>query len=465
MPPRGAGRRPGTWSTPWTWWRRPPRSRPRTAPGSLDSLEDDLFRFSRIVAGSPQLRDALSDRTAPAESRAGLVRTLLSGKTSDAAVRVAVAATTDVRARPVETALAEAMDVVAARRDRVLALVRIASPLTDAQRDRLRDLLSRAARADDPAEHRGGPVAAGRVPRPRSGRPSWTPPSPAASPRPAAAWPAEHLRPGPTDRPPPGPAAPAGDKENDLMTELSIRPEEIRDALADFVTSYDPAASSREEVGRIISAADGVAHVEGLPSAMANELLRFEDGTVGLALNLDTREIGVIVLGEFAGLEEGQTVKRTGEILSVPVWGRLPQPDRGPQRAPAGRSGGHRHRRAASAGGPGALGDGAPERVRAPADRHQGDRRDDPDRARAAPADHRRPPDREDRDRHRHDHQPARELGVRGPGAAGALRVRRHRAEGVHHRRRACVPGGHRRAGVHDHRGRAPPTPRLASST
>ena len=103
------------------------------------------------------------------------------------------------------------------------------------------------------------------------------------------------------------------------MTELSIRPEEIRDALDAFVKSYDPAASSREEVGRVVSAADGVAHVEGLPSVMANELLVFEDGTVGQALNLDTRDIGVIVLGDFAGIEEGQTVRRTGEILSVPV--------------------------------------------------------------------------------------------------------------------------------------------------
>jgi F-type H+-transporting ATPase subunit alpha len=64
---------------------------------------------------------------------------------------------------------------------------------------------------------------------------------------------------------------------------------------------------------------DGIAKVEGLPSVMANELLKFEDGTLGLALNLDTREIGVVVLGEFSGIEEGQTVHRTGEVLSVPV--------------------------------------------------------------------------------------------------------------------------------------------------
>jgi len=103
------------------------------------------------------------------------------------------------------------------------------------------------------------------------------------------------------------------------MAELTIRPEEIRDALDAFVQSYDPAAASREEVGTISESMDGIARVEGLPSVMANELLTFEDGTLGLAQNLDVREIGVVVLGEFSGLEEGQEVKRTGEVLSVPV--------------------------------------------------------------------------------------------------------------------------------------------------
>jgi len=103
------------------------------------------------------------------------------------------------------------------------------------------------------------------------------------------------------------------------MTELSIRPEEIRDALAKFVSDYHPETASREEVGRVAEAGDGIARVSGLPSAMANELLEFEDGTLGLALNLDIREIGVVILGDFGGIEEGQTVRRTGEILSVPV--------------------------------------------------------------------------------------------------------------------------------------------------
>src|SRR4051794_3194491 len=103
------------------------------------------------------------------------------------------------------------------------------------------------------------------------------------------------------------------------MTELTIRPEEIKEALQKFVSDYQPEAASREEVGTVAEAGDGIARVEGLPSAMANELLEFEDGTLGIALNLDTREIGVVILGDFDNIEEGQTVRRTGEILSVPV--------------------------------------------------------------------------------------------------------------------------------------------------
>ncbi|NPC98444.1 F0F1 ATP synthase subunit alpha [Nocardioides sp. zg-DK7169] len=103
------------------------------------------------------------------------------------------------------------------------------------------------------------------------------------------------------------------------MTELSIRPDEIRDALQKYVADYQPDAASKEEVGTVASAGDGIARVSGLPSAMANELLEFEDGTLGLALNLEDREIGVVILGDFEGIEEGQPVRRTGEILSVPV--------------------------------------------------------------------------------------------------------------------------------------------------
>jgi F-type H+-transporting ATPase subunit alpha len=102
------------------------------------------------------------------------------------------------------------------------------------------------------------------------------------------------------------------------MAELTISSEEIRGALERYVSSYSPDVS-REEVGTVADAGDGIAHVEGLPSTMANELLEFEDGTLGVALNLDVREIGVVVLGDYAGIEEGQRVKRTGRVLSVPV--------------------------------------------------------------------------------------------------------------------------------------------------
>ncbi|MHA6511687.1 F0F1 ATP synthase subunit alpha [Tessaracoccus sp. Z1128] len=103
------------------------------------------------------------------------------------------------------------------------------------------------------------------------------------------------------------------------MAELTISPDDIRSALDDFVQSYQPQAASRTEVGTVVTSGDGIARVEGLPSAMANELLRFENGTLGIALNLDEREIGVVVLGDSEGIDEGSMVHGTGDVLSVPV--------------------------------------------------------------------------------------------------------------------------------------------------
>jgi F-type H+/Na+-transporting ATPase subunit alpha len=102
------------------------------------------------------------------------------------------------------------------------------------------------------------------------------------------------------------------------MAELTISADEIRSAIQNYVTDYSPDVS-REEVGIVTEAGDGIARVEGLPSVMTNELLEFESGVRGLALNLDVREVGVVVLGDYAGIEEGQQVRRTGEVLSVPV--------------------------------------------------------------------------------------------------------------------------------------------------
>jgi F-type H+-transporting ATPase subunit alpha len=102
------------------------------------------------------------------------------------------------------------------------------------------------------------------------------------------------------------------------MAELTISADEIRSAIQSYVTEYSPDIS-REEVGTVTEAGDGIARVEGLPSVMTNELLEFESGVRGLALNLDVREVGAVILGDFAGIEEGQQVRRTGEVLSVPV--------------------------------------------------------------------------------------------------------------------------------------------------
>jgi F-type H+-transporting ATPase subunit alpha len=102
------------------------------------------------------------------------------------------------------------------------------------------------------------------------------------------------------------------------MAELTISADEIRSAIQNYVSDYTPDVS-REEVGIVTESGDGIARVEGLPSVMTNELLEFEGGVRGLALNLDVREVGVVILGDFAGIEEGQTVRRTGEVLSVAV--------------------------------------------------------------------------------------------------------------------------------------------------
>ncbi|GAA0939506.1 F0F1 ATP synthase subunit alpha [Pseudonocardia zijingensis] len=102
------------------------------------------------------------------------------------------------------------------------------------------------------------------------------------------------------------------------MTELTISAEEIRSAISSYVSSLET-DTSREEVGTVSDTGDGIAHVEGLPSTMTNELLEFEGGVQGVALNLDVHEIGAVILGEYAHIEEGQQVKRTGNILSVPV--------------------------------------------------------------------------------------------------------------------------------------------------
>jgi F-type H+/Na+-transporting ATPase subunit alpha len=102
------------------------------------------------------------------------------------------------------------------------------------------------------------------------------------------------------------------------MADLTINTADITAALRKNLEGF---SSSIEQttVGRVIDVGDGIAHVEGLPNAAVNELLQFESGTFGLALNLDEHSIGAVVLGEVDDIEEGQVVRATGDILSVPV--------------------------------------------------------------------------------------------------------------------------------------------------
>jgi len=102
------------------------------------------------------------------------------------------------------------------------------------------------------------------------------------------------------------------------MAELTISAADIAAALKQNLEGFEPSLEART-VGRITDVGDGIAHVSGLPDVGVNELLEFEDGSVGLALNLDEESIGAVVLGDVDAIEEGQTVKATGRILSVPV--------------------------------------------------------------------------------------------------------------------------------------------------
>ena len=102
------------------------------------------------------------------------------------------------------------------------------------------------------------------------------------------------------------------------MAELTISADDIQGAIASYVSSFE-ADTGREEIGTVIDAGDGIAHVEGLPSVMTQELLEFSGGVLGVALNLDEHSIGAVILGEFDKIEQGMQVKRTGEVLSVPV--------------------------------------------------------------------------------------------------------------------------------------------------
>ena len=102
------------------------------------------------------------------------------------------------------------------------------------------------------------------------------------------------------------------------MAELTINTADIAAAIQKNLDGFQPSLE-QSQVGRVLEVGDGIARVSGLPGAAVNELLQFENGSFGLALNLDEGSIGAVVLGEVDDIEEGQTVSATGDILSLPV--------------------------------------------------------------------------------------------------------------------------------------------------
>ena len=177
-----------------------------------------------------------------------------------------------------------------------------------------------------------------------------------------------------------------------------IRADEISRVLREEIENYEKAVNVAE-TGSVISVGDGIARIYGLENVMAGELIEFKGGVSGIALNLEEEDVGAVLLGDYSNIKEGDEVRRTGRIMSIPVGeamiGRvvdalgLPIDGKGPIETKSfNRDRAHRAGRGRPAAG-----------ERAAANRHQGDRRDDSDRPRAARADHRRPADRQDHGR------------------------------------------------------------------
>ena len=227
---------------------------------------------------------------------------------------------------------------------------------------------------------------------------------------------------------------------------MEIKPDEIASILRERIEGMDTDSADLTEVGTVLEIGDGIARIHGVDNCMSLEMLELPHDVVGLALNLEEDNVGAVLFGEWDKVSEGDTVKRTGKLLEIPVGeqllGRLVDPlgrpldDKGDINTSETR----------------------PAEFKAPGVVHRQPVEepmqtglkavdsDDPDRPRTARADHRRPPDRQDRDRHRHDHQQQ--------GLRRRLYLRRDRPADVDRRPGDGDPGGERRDGEHDHRRR-----------
>ncbi len=198
---------------------------------------------------------------------------------------------------------------------------------------------------------------------------------------------------------------------------MQIKPDEITSILKSRIEGLDEGGADLSEVGTVLSIADGISRVHGLENCMSLEMLELPHDVTGLALNLEADNVGAVLFGDWDKIEEGDTVKRTGQLLEIPVGEELLGRIVDPLGTPARRQGRHQHLRDPPGRVQGARRRAAPAGDRADADRHQGDRLDDRHRPRPARADHRRPPDRQVRGGDRHDHQQPRQrrdLDLRG---------------------------------------------------
>ena len=330
------------------------------------------------------------------------------------------------RARDLPAIIDRLVELTARQRDqRSVAEVRSAIELTDDQRARLAEAAGQRHRRRRRGQGHRRPVRARRDRHPdrrhRHRRFRAPPPEPAAR---------DHLAPPPSSdtRSPASSPDPTGSRVKGEvetpMAELTINTSDITASLQKNLADFHPEVELRQ-VGRVLEVGDGIARVSGLPDVGVNELLEFEGGTVGLALNLDEESIGAVMLGDAesaAAVEEGAPVRATGRILSVPGRRRHARPGGQRPRRAHRRQGRPRRHRAAPHGDPGPRHHRPPAGARAAADRHQVDRRHDPHRPRPAPADHRRPQDRQDHRLHRHDPEPE--------GSGREVHLRRHRPEG-----------------------------------
>src|SRR5881409_1883868 len=107
------------------------------------------------------------------------------------------------------------------------------------------------------------------------------------------------------------------------MASMQIRPDEITKILKERIEGIEEAAADLAEVGTVLSVGDGIARVHGLENAMSFEMLELPHDVTALALNLESDNVGVVLFGEWDKIVEGDTVKRTGELIEIPVGDAL----------------------------------------------------------------------------------------------------------------------------------------------